>query len=439
MNVDWLKLAGIKDVAEFYRERFFTGGVLHARYFDAINRFHMKFARTMWVYDNVRRGSAVLDLGCGEGFLALLKRKDVFLAGVDLSPDLIKLARTNGYDVASVAHVTDLPFPSHSFDYVVSLDLLGHVSFEEKNKTLSEIKRVLRPQGVTMHGIECLNPELHQDYSEMSQEKLAQFVSVDGHIGLEVEEEIAARFGSFFSSVQIEPRYSLCLTAAEFIKQHDQYGVPFDRDFIDYLRGLSFDECHAFDMAMGYVFGKISDLGIRLPNNGLYLLLKASNTVPEPFYNAHRDRRDLFSSGVNEVVNGAIALDALSRAEFSTGWYSANRMGPIARWMTNRSLLRFSARGFSRIRLQLTTHIPELRRLPMQLEFELNGTIVGVFSLFDYGWLELELDVPEPVCSASSEFTLEIRSSRTWQPSLANPESNDDRHLSIAVCNIEIN
>ena len=172
MNTDWLTLAGIRDVAEFYRERFFTGGVLDARYFNAIDRFHMKFARTMWVYDNVRRGSTVLDLGCGEGFLALLKRKDCYLAGVDLSPELVKLARDNGYDSVSVASVKDLPFPSHSFDYVASLDLLGHVGFEEKNATLAEIKRVLRPDGVTMHGIECLNRELHQDYEAMSPKNL---------------------------------------------------------------------------------------------------------------------------------------------------------------------------------------------------------------------------------------------------------------------------
>jgi len=422
-NTDWLSLAGVMDVAEFYRQRFFTGGVLDARYFNPIDRFHMKFARTMWVYDNVRRGSTVLDLGCGEGFLALLKRKDCYLAGVDLSPELVKLARSNGYDSVSVASVKELPFPSHCFDYVVSLDLLGHVGFKEKNATLAEIKRVLRPDGVTMHGIECLNRELHQDYEAMSPETLAQFVNVDGHIGLEVEEEIAARFSSFFSSVQIEPRYSLCLTAAEFIKQYDQYGVPFERDFIDYLRGLSFDESNAFDLAMGYVFGRISDLGIRLPPSGLYSLLKASNANPEPFYNAHRDRSDLFSAGA---------------PEFSNGWYPANRMGPIARWMTNQSRLRFQARELSRIQLQLTTHIPELRRLRMQLEFELNGTLVGALSLFDYGWLEVALDIPIQVSKASQDFTLVIRSNRTWQPSLATPDSNDDRHLSIAVCNLEI-
>ena len=55
--------AGITDVAEFYRTKFVSDEVLDARYFKALDRFDMRFARTMWIYDNVRAGSTVLDLG----------------------------------------------------------------------------------------------------------------------------------------------------------------------------------------------------------------------------------------------------------------------------------------------------------------------------------------------------------------------------------------
>ncbi|HEX3248247.1 MAG TPA: class I SAM-dependent methyltransferase [Pyrinomonadaceae bacterium] len=435
MEDDLLKLAGIKDVAGFYRDRFLTGGVFEASYFDALDRFDIKYARTMWIYDNVRRGSSVLDLGCGEGLLALLKRKDVYLAGVDLSPELVEMAQRNGYDSACVGLLTDLPFPTASFDYVVSLDVFGHIGFDEKDAVLREIKRVLKPDGVTMHGIESLDPKLHPDYHSMSPEKLAHFVSIDGHIGLEVDEDIADRFARFFSSVQTEPRYTLCLSVAEFIKQFDEYGAPFDADFIDYLRGLSFDERHAFDMAMGYVFGKISDLDLQLPSSGLYLLVKASDAALEPFYNAHRDRSDLFSAARGK---GAISLDRHSRAVFGNGWYPANYLPPIARWMSGRSSLRFEAGPFTRLRLQLTTHIPDLRTSPMLLEFRLNGVALCELCLFDYGWLDLTIDVPEAVTRRSTDFKIEINADRTWQPSVANPNSSDDRHLSIAVCNLEI-
>ncbi len=434
MNDDLLRLAGIEDIAGFYRDRFYTGGVLEASYFDAIDRFDFKFARTMWIYDNIRRGASLLDLGCGEGLLALLKRKNVYLSGIDLSPELVEMASRNGYDAACVGQLTELPFPNASFDYVVSLDVFGHVDFADKDAVLGEIKRVLRPDGVTMHGIESLDPNLHPDTRTADPEKLAQFIAVDGHIGLETDEDIAQRFSKFFSSVQTEPRYTLGLTAAEFIKQYDNYGATFDRDFIDYLRGLSFDEQHAFDMAMGYVFGKISDLHLKLPSSGLYLLVKASNAAPEPFYNAHRDRSDLFSRS-NDVP---AELDRNSRAVFGNGWYPANHLPPVARWMRDRSWLRFDAKPFSRLRLQLTTHIPALRTSPMDLEFKLNDVPICGLCLFEYGWLELEIEIPETITRGTTEFKLDISAGRTWQPSVANPNSNDDRHLSIAVCNVEI-
>jgi SAM-dependent methyltransferase len=421
MKDDLLTRAGIKDVAGFYRDRFLTRGVFAASYFDALDRFDIKFARTMWVYDNVRRGSSVLDLGCGEGLLALLKRKDVYLAGLDLSPELVEMARRNGYDAACVGLLTDLPFPDASFDYVVSLDVFGHIDFDEKDAVLREIKRVLRPDGVTLHGVESLDPKLHPDYHSMTPEKLAHFIGIDGHIGLEVDTDIADRFARFFSSVQTEPRYTLCLSVAEFIKQFDEYGAPFDADFIDYLRGLSFDERHAFDMAMGYVFGKISDLDLQLPSSGLYLLVKATDEAPEPFYNAHRDRSDLLS-------------DTL----FGNGWYPANDLPPVARWMSGRSWLRFKAGQFSRLRLQLTTHIPDLRTSPMTLEIRINGLKVCEFCLFDYGWLDLAIDVPEAVTRINTDFKVEIIADRTWQPCSADPKSSDDRFLSIAVCDLEI-
>lgn len=434
---EFFKLAGIQDVAQFYRDRFFTGGVLDGRYFDPISRFDIKYARTMWVYDNVHHGASLLDLGCGEGMLALLKRKGVALAGVDLSPEFLQVARHNGYDTTCVAQLTSLPFADASFDYVVSLDLLGHIAFEDKDAVIAEIKRVLRPDGITMHGIEVLDRSLHQDYDSMSEEELLRFISVDGHIGLEDEEENATRFKSFFAHVEAEPRYVLNLSCDEFIKQHDQYGRPFDTDFIDYLRNLSFNEQRAFDMAMGYVFGKISDLHVKLPNNGLYLLLKASNTVSEPLYNAHRNRRDLFISNVDKDERGPICIDRYSRATFDNGWYPANDLPPIARWMGKRAGIKLDRCAVSKIRLDLTTHIPDLAANPLGLEFIVNGISLCSISLFKYGWLELEMDVPKTIAQKNEKLNLEIRADRTWQPAQYDNASADNRDLSIAVCNIE--
>src|SRR2546423_384100 len=206
MSEDLYRRAGIEDLAEFYRTKFVSDEVLDARYFRALDRFDMRFARTMWVY-----------------------------------------------------------------------------------------------------GIECTDRSTQKSYEEMTAEELRRFVSVDGHVGLEEEQEHAARFRRFFREVAWESRYTLCLSSEEFVKQADEYGLPFDADFVEYLRGLTFAERRAFDMAMGYVFGKISDLHISLPKSGLYVFLKASDSPLGSFYNEHRDRRALFASAEMETSKDADA------------------------------------------------------------------------------------------------------------------------------------
>lgn len=438
-KTDLYQRAGIVDPAEFYRTKFVSDEVLDARYFKTLDRFDMRFARTMWIYDNVRAGSSVLDLGCGAGMLALLKRKGITLTGVDLSPECARAARRNGYDSTLSAELSHLPLADASFDYVVSLDVIGHVGFEEKDAVLAEVRRVLRPGGVTMHGIECTDRHAQKSYDEMSPEELRRFVEVDGHVGLEEEQEHTARFRRFFDHVASEPRYTLCLGSEEFIKQADKYGLHFERDFIDYLRGLSFKERRAFDLAMGYVFGKISDLQMSLPKSGLYLFLKASDRRLGPFYNEHRDRRALIAPDRADDTDQVVCLDRSKNAKFDDGWFEPNTLPPVARWMSNRGRVSFCADTLSEVSLDLTTHMPDLRARPLGLEVFLNGTKLCWFSLFQQSWLNLRVPVPGSLSSkARGKFEFEIRADRTWQPRPTGDETRDDRELSIAVCNIVV-
>jgi SAM-dependent methyltransferase len=388
--------------------------------------------------------------------LALLKRKGVTLAGVDLSSEGALASRRNGYDFTCSAELSRLPFADDSFDYAVSLDVLGHVDFGEKDAVLAEIRRVLRPGGVTLHGVECTDRLAQKSYGEMSEEELRRFVAVDGHVGLEEEREHAERFRRFFREVAWEPRYALCLSSEEFIKQRDEYGLPFESDFVEYLRGLSHSERRAFDMAMGYVFGKVSDLGVRLPRSGLYVFLKASDAPLGPFYNEHRDRSALFNNNaaVSEEAaeeesaetlrSAAPRASCLDRAaDFDDGWYEPNVLPPVARWMKQRGRIRFNAHSLRALRLDLTTHVPDLgpadsarATRPVVLELLLNGRSLSRLSLFRHGWLSLHIEAPEEL-SAANDFELELRADRTWRPRPHDASNRDDRELSIAVCNIE--
>ncbi len=435
-DADLYARAGIDDVAEFYRDKFVSNAVLDHQYFKPLDRFDLRFARTMWVYDNVRRNASVLDLGCGAGMLALLKRKGVTLTGVDLSDECVAAARRNGYDETLRSELHALPFAEASFDYVVSLDVIGHIAAEQKDAVLAEIRRVLRPDGVTLHGIECTDRAARRRYDEMSPEDLRRFIGIDGHVGLEEEDEHGDRFRRFFTHVAWEPRYALCLSSDEFLKQADRYGLPFEDDFLEYLRGFSFEQRRAFDMAMGYVFGKISDLNIRLPRSGLYTLLKASNAPLGSFYNEHRDRRDLLE--LKAVDAETICLDYSPHASFDDGWYEPDNLPPVARWMKTRGRIRFRAKKLSALRLDLTTHLPDLAQHPLEVTFSLNGSPLSACTLFRHGWIELELRLPQTLSARGDEvFELEITANRTWQPRPLDSENRDDRQISIAVCNIQ--
>ncbi|MEM6971896.1 MAG: bifunctional 2-polyprenyl-6-hydroxyphenol methylase/3-demethylubiquinol 3-O-methyltransferase UbiG [Pseudomonadota bacterium] len=97
-------------------------------------------------------GKAVLDLGCGGGFLAeALADKGAEVSGIDPAAKAIDSAKAHaaerGLDIRYDVGVGEaLPYEDDSFDIVVCVDVLEHV--ESVPGTLAEIARVLRPGGV---------------------------------------------------------------------------------------------------------------------------------------------------------------------------------------------------------------------------------------------------------------------------------------------------
>jgi hypothetical protein len=82
--------------------------------------------------------------------------------------------------------------------------------------------------------------------------------------------------------------------------------------------------------------------------------------------------------------------------------------------------------------------MPDLRERPLRLDFRVNGELVSCLSIFRQGWQHVRL-FPTGFSNASTtDLQLEIAADRTWQPRPGRDETRDDRELSIAVCNIEI-
>lgn len=88
-----------------------------------------------------------MEVNCGPGILGkLLSEKSVEVIGVDLSSVALKRARQKGlYCVQCDPDGEPLPFQDASFDWAVSNSSIEHMF--QPDKALSEISRVLRPQG----------------------------------------------------------------------------------------------------------------------------------------------------------------------------------------------------------------------------------------------------------------------------------------------------
>lgn len=94
-------------------------------------------------YDNL------LDIGCGTGYLIdLLKKHKAQYTGLDLSPNMIKIAKSKNIKNAKfIEGVSDnLPFDDNTFDVVTCSQSFHH--YPDTDKALKEAYRVLKPGGL---------------------------------------------------------------------------------------------------------------------------------------------------------------------------------------------------------------------------------------------------------------------------------------------------
>lgn len=118
--------------------------------------------RVKMLSSHIRSGMTVLELGCGTGYFTQeLARCGADIVAVDVSPDLLEIARAN-WSAPNVRYeiqnAYELSYPGDAFDSVVGSSVLHHLEIEE---ALRQIHRVLRPGG-TMFFTEpnMLNPQI---------------------------------------------------------------------------------------------------------------------------------------------------------------------------------------------------------------------------------------------------------------------------------------
>jgi len=92
------------------------------------------------------QGEKMLDVGIGTGFFALeFLKRGVDITGIDVSQNMLEIARRKGFRNVSYGDAVDLQFPDGAFDLVVSITALEFI--REPRRAVAEMTRVCKKGG----------------------------------------------------------------------------------------------------------------------------------------------------------------------------------------------------------------------------------------------------------------------------------------------------
>ena len=171
-------------------------------------------SRTLLDQATIQPSFRILDIGCGTGTLALLIKKlhpAVDVVGLDPDPKALARAKRKA-ERAGISirldqgFADELPYKNASFDRVFSTLMFHHVPMNKKERTLSEVRRVLVPGG-SLHMLDFAGSEA-ADYGPLprlfssdhlrdnSEERILTLMNRVGFVSCEKVREGAMLFGS---------------------------------------------------------------------------------------------------------------------------------------------------------------------------------------------------------------------------------------------------
>jgi ubiquinone/menaquinone biosynthesis C-methylase UbiE len=104
----------------------------------------------------VKTGDSVLEVGCGTGTLTLAAKRKAGptgkVYGIDVLPGMIELSQRKAVEANEEitfqsGSIDDIPFNQNQFDVVMCSFMIFHMPDEVRRKGITEIYRVLKPNG----------------------------------------------------------------------------------------------------------------------------------------------------------------------------------------------------------------------------------------------------------------------------------------------------
>lgn len=132
---------------EFFEAKAASGEVTSktVAYRSARNLSLIKKGFQYFVPSDGTKGKLILDAGCGHGHFSKDWLKANNIIGVDLSLNMLQMARKSGIKVYQ-SDVLRLPFAENEFDIVFSPEVIQHI--ESVDSFVTELLRVLKPGGI---------------------------------------------------------------------------------------------------------------------------------------------------------------------------------------------------------------------------------------------------------------------------------------------------
>lgn len=121
----------------------------NTEYFTKRDQLNEHIANSLAILAKDFKVKKILEVGCGTGRLVkFLSDKGYEVKGCDKSPKAVRFAKKINKNINIIkASATSLPFPDKSFDMLISISMIEHLTKGESVRFLLQAKKVLKPKG----------------------------------------------------------------------------------------------------------------------------------------------------------------------------------------------------------------------------------------------------------------------------------------------------